>query len=312
VSTHHLVSARQILAALGAGMLLVAGAAACGSSTPTNASAATEQGSSQNSGQGQTGSQQTRFPGANGLIAAVEGSTAQVQSQQDGQVAVTWNGSTTFTKQVSAKLSDVKVGSCVVVAPAAPASTGGAGGASSTATTAPTTVAATTVRISPKGTDGSCSGSFGGAGGGTRPQFNGQAGGSGGFSGGSQPPQGAGSRQIFRGFGGAFGEVTSVGANSLVVKASTPQFSQTGGTPTTTTRNVTVTVTKTTTYTTTGKGAASDVKVGQCMRAQGSSDSTGAVTAKTVQISAATNGACSTTFARGAGAGGPGGFSQGS
>jgi hypothetical protein len=54
------------------------------------------------------------MPGANGKVAAVTDSTAQVQGM-DGQVAVTWTGSTTFTKDVSATLADVEVGDCVLV-----------------------------------------------------------------------------------------------------------------------------------------------------------------------------------------------------
>ena len=40
-------------------------------------------------------------PGGSGKVAAVAGSTAQVQGQ-GGQVAVTWTSKTTFTQQVSA------------------------------------------------------------------------------------------------------------------------------------------------------------------------------------------------------------------
>ena len=46
-------------------------------------------------------------PGGSGKVAAVSGSTAQVQGQ-GGQVAVTWTAKTTFTQQVSAKASDAE------------------------------------------------------------------------------------------------------------------------------------------------------------------------------------------------------------
>lgn len=307
-------TARRIAAACGTGVLLV-GASACGSSgngSGTGATAGGPEGSFNNSNGGaSTG--QGAFPGANGKVVAVNGSTAQVQNQQDGQVAVSWNGSTTFTQQVSATLADVKIGSCVVVASAAT----GTGGATAAPTAAPTAVTATSVRVAAKSSDGTCANGFGGGGGGG-PQLsgNGGNGGPGGTTGGGessgQPPAGApsggpsGAPQI-RGFGGAVGEVTAISGNTFVVKSMTPQFNQGSGssTPSTQTTDVTVTVTKTTTYTKNGKAASADVKNGVCLRAQGTTDGTGAVTAKAVEISPATNGECSTGFRRSTGAGGP-------
>jgi hypothetical protein len=313
VSPNHLMSlspritpraAQRIAAACGAGALLL-GAAACGSSDPTTpANAAQSEGTSQNGGSTQTG--QGQMPGASGKVAAVTDTTAQVQGT-DGQVAVTWNGTTTFTKQVSATLADVKVGSCVVVQSADDS----ASSSTTAPTTAPTKVTATTVRITAKATDGTCSGGFGGAGGGG-PSFNG-GGGSG--NGGGQPPAGAnpeggtapgsgatGTPRVRGSFGGAFGEVTAVSATGFTVKSTVPQFNGTnpssGSTPSTTTSNVSVTVGSKTTYTTTGKGAATDVAVGACLRAQGTTDSTGAVTAKTIELSHAVGGECTTGFRR--------------
>src|SRR5689334_6886154 len=103
----------RISAVLGIGVLL-AGTTACGSkddgdgTTPTASATSGPQTSQRGAGQ---------LPGANGKVAAVDGSTAQVQSQQNGQVAVTWNDSTTFTQQVPASLADVKVGDCVAALP---------------------------------------------------------------------------------------------------------------------------------------------------------------------------------------------------
>jgi hypothetical protein len=304
----------RLVAAVGAGVLLL-GASACGSSTPSNTAATTTQGG-YSQGNGQNGAGTQRFPGATGKVAAITGSTAQVQNQTDGQVAVTWTSSTAFTQEVSTTAAAIKVGSCVVVG-SAQTSTG------STTTTQPTAVTATTVRITPA-TGGTCSpgfggrtGGFGGQGGG--PQFSG--GGPGGAAGGSggggfegTPPSGfpsggpnGANGRTFRGFGGgAFGKVTAVTANGFTVSSTRPNRS-TGQSTTTT---VTVTETGTTTYTTTVKGAASDVKVGVCVRAQGTTDSTGAVTARTVAISQPVNGECTTGFfARGGtgfGAGGQG------
>jgi hypothetical protein len=311
------VVARRIAVACGAGVLLF-GAVACGSSkSPSNANAAgggeggtTSQNGSQNGGQ--NGFQR---PGADGLVAAVTGSTAQVQSQQAGQVAVTWSASTAFTKQVSAKLSDVKVGDCVVVTSA----TTGSGSSTTAPTAAPTAVTATTVRIT-AAVNGSCAGGFGG---GTRPGggFNGGGNGGGngsggtgegggGFGGGTPPsgaPTGGTGRGLRGGFGfggGAFGTVKTVSGSGFVVSSSRPSTSAAGssaGSSTSaggTTADVTVTVGSGTTYTSTAKAAAADVKVGVCVRAEGKADSTGAIAATTIAVTPAVNGACTTGFVR--------------
>lgn len=145
-------TARRIAAACGVGVLLV-GASACGSDpAPTSQGTTT----SEDGGAGPSTSQQGpgQRPGANGRIAAVADSTAQVQSSDSGQVAVTWNATTSFTKQVSAKLADISVGDCVMVTGA-----DGDGAASQDPgqpPTQPTAVTATVVRIS-EPVDGSCS-----------------------------------------------------------------------------------------------------------------------------------------------------------
>ncbi len=86
--------------------------------------------------------------------------------------------------------------------------------------------------------------------------------------------------------GGAVGEVTAVSATGFTVKSVMPGSSSSG------TTSVTVTVAAGTTYTTTAKGAASDVKVGTCVAADGSTDQTGAVTARTIAISPPQDGQC--------------------
>jgi hypothetical protein len=323
VTTHHLMSlnpritpraVRRIAAACGAGVLLV-GAAACGSSGGGGNGDGNAQGGPANTYQNPDGqSARNRQPGANGKVVAVTGSTAQVQNQVDGQVAVSWNGTTTFTKQVPASLADVKVGTCVMVASAE-----GTTGSSSSSGSAPTAITASTVRITPKSSDGTCSGGLGSDGG--RPQFSGGGPGSGpsgmptgmpsgmrsGMPGGGQ--NGSGGPQL-RGFGGAFGEVTAVSASTFTVKSTVPRFDGSSSTPSTESITVTVTVGKATTYTTTGKAAASDVRTGVCLRAQGAADSTGAVTARTIALSPASHGECEATFRRATGAGGPGASTQ--
>ncbi|MTD56330.1 DUF5666 domain-containing protein [Amycolatopsis pithecellobii] len=56
-----------------------------------------------------------RGPAASGTIAAVAGSSIEVQNPANGQVTVNFSSSTTFTDRVPAALSDVTAGSCVVV-----------------------------------------------------------------------------------------------------------------------------------------------------------------------------------------------------
>ena len=269
-------TARKVAVACGSGLLLL-GAGACGSAAggTTGNAASGEQPQTQSFGGGPGG--QGGFPGADGKIAAVSGSTAQVQSRSNGQVAVTWNGSTTFTKQVAASLAGVKVGSCVMVLPTSDTASSGDAAAA-------TTVAAAAVTVTQK-TGGTCTGGFGGRGpAGQAPKLDGQGPGGGQLPEGGAPGGNGSARPQLRGFGGAFGEVTAVSATGFTVKSSRPS-----GTEET---NVTVTVSGTTTYTATAQGAASDVKVGLCMRANGTADDSGAITATTVALTNPTNGEC--------------------
>ncbi|MET3963042.1 hypothetical protein ABIE44_002976 [Marmoricola sp. OAE513] len=290
--------ARRIAAACGAGVLLV-GAAGCGSSdsgTPTGSTQNEGAQTSQN-GSGPTG--QGQLPGADGKVAAVVDTTAQVQGQ-NGQVAVTWNGSTTFTQQVEARLADVEVGTCVVVQSAS--------SAADDSSEAPTEAAATSVRIAPKGADGTCAAGLGG--GGPRLSTNGGQPPSGFPSGApTDVPGGGNGGPRMRAFGGAVGEVTAVSAGGFTVKSSVPQLDgsapSAGSTPKVSETSVAVTVSSATTYTTTGKATAADVKVGSCLRAQGETDDTGAVTAKTIALSPAVDGECTSGFRRGTAGDGP-------
>ena len=70
-------------------------------------------------------------------------------------------------------------------------------------------------------------------------------------------------------------------------------------------------MTPTTTYTTTQTGTAAAIVVGQCARATGTADSTGAIAAKSLTISAPTNGTCTSGFGFRGGAGGGFGGGQG-
>lgn len=277
---------RQVLAACGTGVLLL-GATACGDDgandskgTDGDASGQTQQYGGDGSGP-QNGTGPGAMPGANGKVAAIDGSTAQVQSQLTGQVAVTWNASTTFTKQVAASLADVKAGDCVMVEPTEDSASSGE--------SPPTEVTAATVRITEQ-VNGSCTPALRGGGlGDSAPQTQGSGPQVEGDGPGSAPDgsDGAPPRAQLRGFG-AFGEVKDVTANGFTVTTTLPNDADDNETTT----EVTVTVDRNTTYTTMAKGAASDVEVGVCVRADGTTDSTGAVTAKSIAVTPAVDGEC--------------------
>lgn len=212
--------------------------------------------------------------GTNGEIAAISGSTMQVQGTA-GQVAVTWTDSTTFTQQISASLADVTVGSCVMVASASDS-----GGEELTAGS---------VQVSPA-TDGACT-PGGGPGGpaGERPEgmptdlpsdfptdrpSNLASGGPGGQPGGAM-------------FGGTFGRVTAVTDNGFTVDSVGGPGAEDGATS-----EVEVTVEQATTYTKTAAADASALKVGRCVMTRGDADDTGAVTATAIAVSDAVDGEC--------------------
>ena len=255
------IPTRTLAAFLGTGVLVL-GLTGCGAGAEPSSATSSSKASSGNQTQGTDGQPGggRGFPGASGEIAAVDGSTAQVQSRMSGQVAVSWTSSTTFTKQVSAKLADVQVGDCVMV-----------GSGETESNDDRSAVTATTVRINEK-TDGSCA-PAGPAGGPSRTEL----------PEGATPPDGEGQPRIRR-VGGAFGEVTAVSASGFTVESAMPGSDDA--------TKVKVTVTGTTTYTQQAKGSSADVKVGGCMTATGKTDDTGAMSATSVQLSPAENGEC--------------------
>ena len=236
-----------------------------------------------------------RQPGVNGLIAAVTGSTMQVQTRTD-QTAVTWNDSTTFTTTASATLADVTVGTCVTVLE--PASGGSATSGSGSAPATSMTAASVDVRPA---VNGQCAG------------FGGPGGGPGGPGAGATPPTGAPTGSATTGSGAGrgggdgrrvvAGQVTAVSGDTITVQETMrPRGTDTGtATATPTTATVTVTTNASTTYTAQKAAAASDVVVGECASALGKADDTGAVTATSISLRPATNGSCTNGF------GGPGG-----
>jgi hypothetical protein len=268
----------RVTLATASSVLLLATLAACGGGDDTatdSPDTAAQAGGAPNGGQGAGGG---RFPGASGTVAAVSGSTAQVQNDQSGQVAVSWTKDTTFTQQVDATLADVTVGSCVMV------------------TTADDGDTAATVRITAANDDDSCG--FGGG------QGGGQGGGPGGGQNGGERPEGAptgmpsdmpsGAPGGGRGFG-TIGEVAAVSAGGFTVSATRPGNEEA--------TDVSVTVGDDTTYTTQAKAQASAVTVGRCVTARGDSDNTGAVTATTISVSDPVDGQCGAGFGGGFGGG---------
>jgi hypothetical protein len=253
--------------------------AACGSGS---AGGSTDSGSTpQATAPSPSGSFGGQRPAASGLIAAVDGTTMQVQSQQAGQTAVTWSDSTKFSHSVTVTISAIKAGSCVTAI--APTGTDQAA----------TSFTATTVTVS-AATNGECGRGFGGPGGG-----NGSGGASGvrpsgaptGFPSGG--PGGTGGGAL--GFGGiATGKVVSVSGSSVVLDAEA--FDLNGGSAAPTTTKKTITIGTDTTVSTQASTTSKSVVAGKCATVQGAADSEGTVTATSVSITDASNGQCTGGF----------------
>jgi hypothetical protein len=212
-------------------------------------------------------------PGAFGTAAAVAATSLEVQNPQTGQVTVNFNGSTTFTNQVSATLADVTVGSCV----AATSPTGTPG-------STPATLTARSVSITQAGANGCFAGNGNNNNGGAQRTPN------------PNRPRPSGTNGAPAAGSRAIGSVTAVTATGFTV-----QRPARGTNPAATT---TVTVDATTTYTKTVSAASSALAVGDCVAAVGPSDDTGAITAKTISISKpGPNGCAGRGVFRGAGGG---------
>jgi hypothetical protein len=282
---------------LTAASALVVGAAlvltGCSSKSSTGASSTPSSGSQaqgQGQGQGRPGGQGGFGGGGTaGEIAAVDGSTLQVQSSSS-QTAVDVSSSTAITKTVDVALSAVKVGECITATTAPAQGTSGSSSSSSSSSSPVTSVAIS------QPTNGSCDGGFGGAGG-QRPTdrpSNRPSGWPSGFPSGAPGGQG-GQRGNF--VLPTSGKVTAVSGSTLTVDALDFQTQKTS--------SKTVTVDSSTTYTEQQTGASSDLVVGQCVVARGKADDTGTVAATAITVSAPVNGSCDSGF------GGRGGFGGG-
>jgi len=213
--------------------------------------------------------------GTSGEIAAVTDALLQVQGD-DGQTAVSWDGTTTIAQTVTAALSDVTVGSCVV------AFTSGDEGA-----------AATSVAIT-AATDDGCTGGFGGGGFPAdgempsgmptdRPE-------------GAEMPDGAPTDMPGGGSGGGFGGATAGLVTAVDGSTITVESTGTPGSADATTTTATLTVDDATAFTSTVAADATAIAVGRCVTAQGEADSSGQVAATSLTLSDATDDGCSTGF----------------
>jgi hypothetical protein len=254
---------------------------------------------------------------ASGTLAALSGTSIEVQNPTSGQVTVNWSPTTTFSQTVTVPSSTVAVGDCVTATGAAPTT-------KTSAKTKTGSIKATTVSISQPSSSGTCSGfggaAFGGGAGGFRP--TGGAGGSSTF----RPPTGTfpkGGTFAGRGVGAlanvAFGKVTSISGDVLVVVGTRPTFtSSTKGKTSKTTKpakpakpakpKLTKTTSKvtfatSTTFSETMSATSAALAVGQCVTALGPAGTTGAITATTISVRPAPSTGC-VSFTGGGGFGG--------
>lgn len=255
--------------------------------------------------------------GTSGSVAALSGSSMEVQSASSGQTTVTWTSTTTFSKTVSQAVSTLAAGDCVSV-------TGTASKKSKT------TIAARSITVTTPASGGLCTnvgfgsganGAFGGRGGGTPPQGAPQ----GGETGGSRPsfPDG-GARALPKQLASlsvATGQVTAVIGSTVTLTGST--FSPGGfagrgvsssGSSTQAKKPATpkkeqlmITTSSSTTVSTTQSATASELAVGDCVSAFGPAASNGAVTATTVRIISTGGGTCGAGIGGFPGGGFPGG-----
>jgi hypothetical protein len=269
--------------------------------------------------------------GASGSVAALSGSSMEVQNPSSGQTTVSWTPTTTFSETVSKAVSNLAAGDCVSV-------TG------TESKKSKTTIAARSISVTTPTSSGSCT-SFGGArtpndasgarrGGGFAPRGGGGFGGGAGFGSGST----SGSRPSFPGGGSgssnfrkqlaslaiASGKVTEVHGSTVTVsgiKFSLGSFSGRGSTNSKTSKNkkpvapkkekLTIATSSSTTVSSTQSAASTDLAVGDCVSAFGPGASNGAVTATTVRITSTGGTSCtggSGRFPGGGGFFGGGGF----
>lgn len=251
----------------------------CGGDGATKASASSPTSSASASGRSPGGG---AVPGASGSVAAISGSSMEVQNPSAGQTTVNWTGSTTFDQTVTLTASSLAAGECVTV----------------TGTTSKGTITARSVAITAAASSGTCAA---GPGAGGRGRFPG------GTRNGNHPrgsvPNGPNPGRSMANIGFAGGKIVSSSPTELVIYGTSfTGFGSTTArsTPPTTAApaDVTVNLTPSTTFTEVRPAAAGDLAVGDCVVADGPADATGAVTAKTVRITSTGGKSCTTGFGR--------------
>lgn len=262
--------------------------------------------------------------GASGDVAALSGSTMEVQNASSGQTTVSWTSTTTFSKTVSEAVGALAEGDCISV-------TGTASKKSKTK------ISARSISVTTPTSNGSCTGP------GTRRTANRVSGGpqggrfapprGGGFEGSrtnGRPPNfpsgGSGSRNFRKQLASlsvATGKVTAVKGSELTVSGITlspgsfPVRRSTSSNshkkskkPTRPkTEKLTITTSSRTTVNATQSASSGDLAVGDCVSAFGPAASNGAVSATTVRITSTGGASCTATagFPGGGFPGGPGG-----
>ena len=239
------VGAAVVVVAVGA-FFVAKSVAGGGGSSPAAASTNSASGSQQN---GQNGSGFAgRIPGSAGTITAINGTTLTIQDRQNQSVKVTTTSSTRVSVQTTVPLSSIANGDRI----------------SATGTQSGTTVAATRITVM----------NLQGAG-----QFGQRA--NGGTGNGGPPAEGAGGFPRRNGgtngtgsgnapaSGFAFGTVTNVSGGTITIS------SFNGST-------MTITTTSSTKVTKSEPGSLSDLKVGQTIRATGTTASDGTVAATAI------------------------------
>ncbi len=282
---------RQTLA-IAALVVVAATLAACSSSSSASTTSTT---AARSGGAAGGGSGARQFPGASGTIAAINGTSLEVQNPSTGQTTVNYTAATTFEQTVTASAADVTTGVCI-------SAFGKPTSGSSTTQRFGVPVTATSVSIT-QPTAGSCSSGFGGVGGGGPPGTGAPGGQSPRGPSGTRPP-GSGR---FRGgvagqFAAASGQVTAVSGLQVTIKETNRTTSAS--------TSVVVTLTTSTTFAQRTTASPSDLAVGKCAQAVGSADSTGAVTARSITVSTPGANGCSGRlggFGRSGGGGSGGG-----
>lgn len=246
-------------------LLALLSAVACGgASSGTAAAPATSPGAATSA----RGARQ-RLPGVTGRLAAIQGTTLQIQSTS-GQTAVVYTTKTDITQTVEASRAGLAVGQCVSVRAAT------AGGASSSGTP----VTAGRVVISAP-VNGSCTRGFGSRGRSRGARRTGAL---------ASPRPSKGTRSGGSGLG-AVGKVTAITGTSFTVASA--GFGRRGATTTASPASVVVATNAATTFARQRKATPTALKTGLCVTARGPEDSSGTMTAKSLELRPAVNGTCS-------------------